>query len=1076
MLKKLLATAICCAFVFAPVLVFSQDATISGKITDELGEPLPGANILIPSLKIGVASDKDGTFHFFVPATMISGQEVDLTVRYIGYKSQTVKITLTSAAKITQDFALASDVLKMEEIVVTGMGIGVEKEKLGVTIGKVKTQEIVESDEGNIVSAIHGKVANVEVTSSSGEPGAATYIRIRGAKTILGGTQPLMVVDGTPINNQMIFGGNSTGGHGGTTATNRASDINPEDIESMEILKGAAASAIYGSRANNGVVLITTKSGEFGRPKLSYKTVFTLDKVTNLPELQNRYGQGVDGELLQGNIPWSWGGKMPAGTPTFSHADELFETGHIFENNLTLSGGTETTTYYLSLSRYNQDGTIKGDNSDYTRTAVRVKASQRIGAKFNLIGNIAFSDVGMDRVQRGSNVSGLMLGALRTPPDFNNLPFLNEFGFHRSYRYPNRNTLTGTRGYDNPFWTLNEGLNPSDVGRAYGNVKLEFDPVNWINISYTLGNDYSEDERRTVLPIGSSDKPDGRIIREKFNYQETDGKLAVTATRNFKPANMTVNVLLGQEINQRKYNSFTTIGDGITVFGFNQLNNTTSWSPDEDEWTIRDESYFGQAMFDLFNQLYVSAAIRNDGSSTFGEADKRHWYPKFSGAWEFTALKQLSGISKWLSFGKIRAAYGESGRQPGVYETVTAYTTGQYGAGWGEALDVTAFGYGGFLSDFSRGNKDIKPERAKETEYGVDLAFYNNRFGVNVTRYTQKTEDVILQLPTAPSTGFGATLKNAAVVKNDGWEIGIDLQPIRIRNFTWDLGLVYGTNDNIVTDLAGAEYVGLGGFTGAAAFAVEGEPYGVLRGSDFVRFGNGSTVTLYDAAGNVAEEQVNIDSRFPGWKAGDLFIAEDGFPILDPQERTIGDPNPDWTGSIRTTFTLFNKLRISGLLDIKQGGDVWNGTKGALYYFGTHKETDVQYMDANGQEQRGDKHVFAGVGPGAGTEVIRDQDSWYAFGLGNSFVGASSLSIEDGSYVKLREISVAYKFDHPKLKQWTGLSDIDIRVSGRNLVTWTDYTGIDPETSLFGTANIQGIDYFNNPQTRSYVFTLRFNY
>jgi TonB-linked SusC/RagA family outer membrane protein len=1071
MLKKFVATMICCAFILAPALAFSQEAAVvSGQVTDELGEPLPGANILIPSLNIGAASDKKGMFRFLVPSSMVKGQEVNLTVRYIGYKSQTAVIQLTPSANISQNFELKPDVLEMEEVVVTGMGIGVQKEKLGVTIGKVKTQEIVDSDEANFVSALHGKVANVEITSSSGEPGAATYIRIRGANTIRGGTQPLMVVDGTPINNQMIFGGNSTGGHGGTTPSNRASDINPEDIESIAILKGAAASAIYGSRANNGVVLITTKSGKFGGPKMSYKVVYSFDKVTNLPELQTRYGQGVNGDAYTGNIPWSWGPKLDSSTPTFDHAGELFETGNVFENNLTLSGGSESTTYYLSLSRYNQDGTIKGKNSDYQRTAVRVKASQRIGENVNLIGNIAFSDVSMDRIQRGSNVSGLLLGALRTPPNFNNDPYLNEFGFHRSYRFPDRTTMVGSRGYDNPFFVINEHLNPSEVGRAFGNIRLEIDPLDWVNVSYTLGHDYSNDERRTVLPIGSSDKPEGRIIREKFNYQETDGKLTITATRRFKPADLVVNFLAGHEINQRKYNNFTTIGDGISVAGFNQLDNTTSWSPNEFEWTIRDEGYFGQAMFDLWDQLYLSAAIRNDGSSTFGESEKRHWYPKFSGAWEFTALDQLSGISKWLSFGKIRAAYGESGRQPGVYQTITAFTTGGYGAGWGVFLDGTAFGYGGFFSSWSQGNADIKPERAKETEFGLDLAFYNNRFGVNVTRYIQKTEDVILSLPVPPSTGYGETLKNAAAIENKGWEIDIDLQPIRLRDFKWNLGFVYGKNDNVVTDLAGAEFVGLGGFVSAAAYAVEGEPYGVLRGEDFIRFGRGSTVK---ENGQV----VDIDSKYAGqWSEGDLYIAEDSFPLLDPQERIIGDPNPDWTGSIRSTFTLFNKLRISGLLDIKQGGDVWNGTRGALRFFGTHKDTDVQYIDDNGQEQRGERYVFSGVGPGAGQEVIRDQDSWYGFGLGSGFTGPSSQFVEDASYVKLREVSVSYKLNHPKIKQWTGLSDIDIRVSGRNLVTWTDYTGIDPETNLFGSLNRQGFDYFNNPQTRSYVLTLRFNY
>ncbi|MFQ5771973.1 MAG: TonB-dependent receptor plug domain-containing protein, partial [bacterium] len=418
-------------FILAVVLTFSlafgqENATVTGTVTDENENPLVGADVFIPEMNLGSATNIDGVYEFIVPAALVQGQEVSLTARYIGYRSKTEKIVL-QLGTIKSDFTLNSDVLKLEEVVITGMGVGIQKEKLGVTIGKVKAQEVVESDETNVVSALHGKVANVEITSTSGEPGAATYIRIRGANTIQGSTQPLIVVDGSPINNSSIVGGQSGGAHGGITPTNRASDINPEDIESVEILKGAAASAIYGSRAGGGVVLITTKSGKPGRVKVSYKTSYSFDKVDKYVPVQRTYGQGIDGQSMTGNIPWSWGAKLDASTPTYDHTREMFETGNVFENNLTISGGNQRTTYYLSLSRYNQDGVIKG-SSDYEKTAVRLKGSQRIADKLTVTGNFAFADVSINRIQRGSNVSGLLLGALRTPPDFNNLPYLNECG------------------------------------------------------------------------------------------------------------------------------------------------------------------------------------------------------------------------------------------------------------------------------------------------------------------------------------------------------------------------------------------------------------------------------------------------------------------------------------------------------------------------------------------------------------------------------------------------------------------------------------------------------------------------
>ncbi len=1076
-------------FLFFSSSVWAQEqegelVQIRGVVTDKAGNPLVGANVFIPDLGFGASTDADGVYFFTIPAAIAKEQAVVVRASYIGYQTQEKKIVLKVGTQ-TINFELPVDVLKLDEVVVTGMGVGVQKEKLGIVIDKVKPREIIESDETNIVAALHGKAANVEVYSASGEPGAETYIRIRGPNTIQGSNQPLIVVDGSPINNQSIAG--AVGRHGGVTQTNRAADINPEDIESIEILKGAAASAIYGSRAAAGVILITTKSGKPGRPRFTYRMSYSWDDVNKTVPLQMKYGQGFLGRPST-TISTSWGPLLDTlttqkvidmgfvdekGNPTYGlgrydHSNEMFETGHIFENQFVVSGGNAWTTYYLSFGRTSIDGAIKG-NSDFQRNTVRLKATQRLSEKLSLTGNFAFADVFANRIQKGSNVSGLLLGAFRTPPNFNNLPYLDpETGLHRSYRYQHPTELYRTRGYDNPFFVVNEHVNKSKVGRAFGNIRLEWDPLNWLNVSYTLGHDYSNDERRTVYPPSSSSYPMGRVIREKFTYQETDGYLAVTATRRFKPAKTNLNVLLGHQINQRKYNAFQTIGDNMAVYGFNQLDNTSSYDPNEYEYVIRDESYFGQVMVDLWEQLYLSASLRNDGSSTFGKAKKRHWFPKYSGAWEFTKLDFMKGIRHWMNFGKVRFAYGESGRQPGVYSTITAYASGNFGQGWGVAHSTTAFGYGGFFTSGQKGNEDIKPERAKETEFGLDVSFLNGKIGFGLTRYLSKSVDVILSLPVPPSTGFTSKLENAASIENKGWEITLDVQAISMRNFQWNMRFLYGENRNKVLDLAGAEFVGIGGFSSAAAYAVEGYPYGVIRGKDFVRFGRGEVVN-----------GVNIDKEYSGWKPGDLYIAEDGYPILSPKMWVIADPNPAWTGSFRTDFKLYNKLRISALIDIKRGGDVWNGTKGALYFFGAHKDTEKPFpedmvvrMDASKREGLG---VFKGVGPGAGKEVPGGF-WWYIGNIGSGFTGPASQFIEDGSFVKLREISISYNITHPFVTEWLGLQSIDVRLSGRNLITWTDYTGVDPETNLSGNTNWRGLDYFNNPQTRSFVFSLQVNY
>jgi TonB-linked SusC/RagA family outer membrane protein len=1005
--------------------------------------------VYIEGYDFGAAANLDGFYSFTVPANIATGQEVTLTARFMGYRSMFETITL-SPGTITQDFTLDTDVLMLDAVVVTGMGVGIEKEKLGVTIAKVSDNEIVNSDEGNVISSLHGKVANVEITAASGEPGAEGYIRIRGVTTIEGDNQPLIVVDGTPINNQSIAG--QGGRTAGTTNQNRASDLNPDDIESMEILKGAAASAIYGSRAASGVVLITTKKGKVGKPKVSYKVAYSIDKVNKVPDLQQRYGQGYNG-VASTTTSLSWGPEITG--ETYDHAWEMFETGHIFENNLTISGGNEWTTYYLSLERYDHDGTIVG-NSDYVRNTVRLKASQRITESINITGNISVADISANQIQRGSNVSGLLLGAWRTTPSFNNLPYLDPTsGLHRSYRYQNPTVLRTSRGYDNPFFLVYEGVNTQDVGRFYGNLTLEWDPLDWLNVTWVGGHDYTSDQRRQVFPISSSSLPDGGVDRRKYNFTTSDSRLTVSATRRFKPADMVLNVLVGHQLSQRKHSEFTVVGNNMSVYGFNQVDNTTTYNPNEFEWTIRDESYFGQIMIDLFDQIYLSGSVRNDGSSTFGEAEKRHWYPKVSGAWEFTKLGLFSDMGNILSFGKIRAAWGVTGRQPGVYDTISAFGAGDFGEGWGVILSSTYMGYGGFFTSLQKGNADIKPERTSEYEIGAELAFWNNRIGVDFTYYKSKSTDVILGSPVAPSTGYGSITANAAIIENEGFEVSLDVQPINMRNFKWDLRAVWGTNDNMVVSLAGAERIGIGGFASCANYAVEGHGFGALWGEDFVRFGRGEIV-----------DGTDIDATYTGWSEGDFYIAADGYPALSSEQRVIGDPNPDWTGSVRNTFTLFNKVTLSVLVDIKQGGDVWNGTRGALNYFGTTAETAAN---------RGGTRVFEGIGPGAGTAVA-DGQSWYIDNIGSGFTGPAAWVIEDGSYIKLREISVAYKFKHPTLTKYTGLSDIDIRVSGRNLWTKTDYTGVDPETNLYGAHQSQGLDYFNNPNTKSYLVTLKFNY
>src|SRR5688500_5991721 len=443
------------------VLGAQQPVTITGRVTNDAGAPLSLASVYIETLGLGTQTAADGRYQLTVPAARVSGQQVSLGVRAIGFRNTSALITLTGGS-LSKDFTLAANPLRLGEVVITGSGTSTTVEKLGNSINSVKSEDVQKASETNIVNALAAKAPNIEVTSQAGDPGAGSFILIRGLKTIEGSGQPLFVVDGQPIDNTTTNTNEFV--DAGTAYTNRAADLNPNDIESIEVLKGAAASAIYGSRAAQGVVLITTKSGRAGETRYSLRSNATMDEVNKSIPLQRGFSRGVDNESDICDGPGcyptgvSWGPAIAAGTPTYDHGSEAFKTGHTFDNVLTVSGGDDRRTFFLSGGRTDQEGTIKGPNSSYERTTARLKATQALNDRFRVGGNVSYMDVRAKFVQKGNNLNGLMLGLSRTPPEFNNFPYVVD-GLHRSYRYPDPANLTDDRVYDNPFWVMNEARN-----------------------------------------------------------------------------------------------------------------------------------------------------------------------------------------------------------------------------------------------------------------------------------------------------------------------------------------------------------------------------------------------------------------------------------------------------------------------------------------------------------------------------------------------------------------------------------------------------------------------------------------
>ncbi len=1084
-----LTTLVLAAAVAWPQLAPAQQPiTISGNVVNETGQPMPGASVALLGLGLGSMTDDAGKYSFIVPAARASGQTATLEARRLGYRPVQFQVTLAPGTTISHNFALSANPLQLGEVVVTGAGTATQAERIGTVRTPVDSAAIQRSNETNVVNALAAKAPGVTVTSQSGSPGASASIRIRGLNTIQGTGQPLFVVDGTPIDNQTIATSDPVGS---TDVPNRAADINPADIASIEILKSGAAAAIYGARAGQGVVLITTKSGKpTGGVNFQFRSTARVDELSRAVPLQRLYGQGTGGEGVTcaaqdcSLTSTSWGPKLGSGTPTWDHASDLFENGQTYDNSLSVSGGSERTTFYLSGGASNQNGPVIGNNDTYDRYTVRLKASQILPAGFRLDGNIAYVDDRGQFVQKGSNISGVTLGSWRTPPEFNNFEYLSPTtGLHRSYRFPDPSSasLDESRGYDNPLFAIKDQDNTQNSGRSFGNLGINYDPKEWLNVRLTIGADYVSDERLETLPKTSSGFPTGQVTKANLVNYQLDNNLSATLTHSFWQ-DFESRLVLGGNLNTRSYRQNLTLGQNLIAPQPFALVNTTTRTSDDSTVLVRGESFFAQGQQEFWRQLYLTATIRNDGFSTFGSSDRRHWFPAATAAWNFTNYTTLRGL---LSEGRLRAAYGETGTEPGVYLTNGSFSSAAFVSTWGDALLASQNGFGGLFTAGRKPQNNLKPEVQKEFETGVDFGFLHDRADASFTYYNRKASDVIFDLPLASSTGFAVQASNAGVIRNEGIEASLNFHPVRAANWDWDLGFQYAHNKNKVLDLQGADAVDLptgGFFTGTLVSAVKGYPIGVFRSYDFVRCRYGTSNNV-DVTGSGTPSDVNAlcdQSKQPN---GSLYIGPDGLPVEDPTQRVIGDPNPNWTGSFRTGLR-YKKLNISGLVDVRRGGVIWNGTRGALDNFGTSGETAARAsctydadgnLGCTGNEKTFGKDFFKGpaFGPGFGTAVPIGEN-WYT-GLGSGFGNEASQFLEDGSYIKLREISLGYTFDTPWVRR-QGLGSIEVRLAARNLATFSGYTGVDPETNLGGAqVAAQGIDYFNNPQTRSFVITFGIN-
>ncbi len=1096
-MKKFLLVCFSFGFVLS---VWAQDRVVTGKVTSaDDASSLPGVNVVVKGTTNGTVTDAEGNYKITVPA---SGGF--LSFSFIGMASHEEEV----GARSIIDVEMALDITQLQEVVVNAIGEGVAKDKLGIAQSTVTGSAIVQSGEVGVINGMAGKAAGVIITRNGGDPGAGSYIQLRGQSTITGDLQPLIVIDGMPMYNSSL--GSNTAG---VQQQSRLNDINPADIASMEIIKSAAGAALWGSRAANGVIVITTKKGKNtqGKFNISYSGTVSFDQVNKMPELQTTFGQGLSGRYGFGSsasygdpiagrtggtdtntsstafVQFPDGSKRQAigsGSATnihggknsqtvYDHTKDVFQTGHYVDHGIQLSSGNEKTQFLASYQNLSQEGIIKL-NSNYDKNVGRFNITTELTKKLHATVNMNYTNTRSNRIQQGSNTSGLLLGMLRTSPDFDNSQYIGDYhpagggvvvaGRQVSYRNPIGSS--SSPGYDNPFWTINKNRSFSVVNRFLGNFELAYDVNDWLTLRANSGLDTYTDRRTDFIAYGSATNLTGSYTEQYVQESQFNTNLYANMRKKFSDS-FSGNLLLGFNYNNRQYNNVGANGTNFIAplappnLGNTPASNRVAFNSAQ---TIRTSAGFMQANMDIANQINLSLTGRAESASTFGpQAQSLFFYPSATASWQFS---KMTGTGDFFSFGKLRASAGIVGKQPDPYQNLTQYNTQAYNDSWGPSLQATNYGIGGYAISAIAGNPKIKPERKHEVEVGTDLRFLNDRINFSATAYYNQTTDAILQSQLAPTTGFSNFISNAGVIENKGLELSLGATWLKLANgLTWNTNVIWFTYRNMVTNLAGAQYVYLAGFTDGASVAAKGHALGTLWGTQYQRNTDGSYY---------------IDPSSPG------------FAYVDSNTGAIGNPNPDYRVSMGNTIS-YKGLNLYVLFDASVGGQMWNGTQGALFNFGTTKysasTTTVSGADAaniktydgatiatssRSTANSDGTYTFRGTLKDFGQGNVALDQAWYRGG-GNGF-NVNGPFVQDMSWTRLRELTLSYSLNSPGFKAATKLQSVSFGLTGRNLLLWTPYQGIDPDTNLTGASNGRGLDYFQNPNTKSYIFKLTVTY
>jgi len=1007
---------------------FAQ-VVISGKVTNQKdNSAIEGISIVIKGTNKGVNTDNNGTFSITHNASGV----ITLNASGVGFKSQDITVDAKGATK-NINIVLVEQYSKLDEVVVTGTSAGTTKRQLGSYVSTVSADELSTSGSSNVLAALQGKTAGAQISQNSGDPAGGVSVRLRGTSSVLSSSEPLYIVDGVIINNATNRVTNTSGNYDGNNfvgsiGQNRMVDINPADIDHIEVLNGAAAAATYGSRANAGVIQIFTKRGKTGAPKVSFSSSYlnsSLRKKLEVNQSPTKFGGPTDGPgaLTQDIIT------APLATTTtavtrYDYQDYIFRTAAGTDNTISISGGTDKTKYYFGGSYFFNQGII--NNTDFQRFSFRTNIDQTVNKWISMNLGINYTNSAANEKPDGQSFFS----------PTNSITIIGNF--HNIWeRDANGNIKAiGERGRVNPVSVMEDIKQKQATNRVISNFGIKLKPIKHLSVDYLMGVDNYSQNGTTYIPPYAYNASTG-FYGGGATLDPTQNGYASTASNSFFQINHDLNANYNIDIT-RDINSTTQVGfsqqyekNNYILFqgrGFapfiQTVNGASTILPGVDDRSeISVSGTYIQQNFKYRNYLFLTGAIRNDGSSVFGANQRNQTYKKGSLSFVVSSTDTWNslGISKVIDLFKVRAAYGESGNLTGIgaYSRFNSYSSNSF------------LGRSALNSSSTLANENVKPERQAETEFGLDLGAFNNRVGLTVNVYNKKVTDLLINRQLSPTNGFSSVLDNFGSLENKGYELMLSLTPVQTKNLKWEMTTIYNHNENKALKIGQALTL-LSTNAGAPVAIIEGQPIGVFYGTYFSRNADGSYLT--NTAGIPQTAKGTQTAVTNPTEAKDA----NGLPTGTVLRKVIGNPNPDYTGSVVNEVT-YKKLSLRAQVDFVKGVDVFNA----------------------------DFRTRQGVGNGKVAE--QEQRGTIPRGFITGVYAIEEWRVDKGDYVKLRELSLSYN-----LGKVAFANNLSINFSGRNLISWDNYKGYDPEVNAAGQSTLlRGIDFGSTPIPRSFSFGIK---